>query len=56
MTADRKEIHVPNSDISASRLTNYTAEPRRRVDLSFGLEYGCDADEVRAALLAAAAG
>ena len=22
LTADRKEIHVPNSDISASRLTN----------------------------------
>ena len=54
LTADRKEIHVPNSDISASRLTNYTAEPRRRVDLNFGLEYGCDADAVRGALLQAA--
>lgn len=54
LTADRKEIHVPNSDISASRLTNYTAEPRRRVDLSFGLEYGCNAESVRAALLNAA--
>ncbi len=54
-TADFKEIHVPNSDIAASRLTNYTAEPQRRVDLSFGLEYGCDADDVRRALLAAAA-
>ena len=55
ITADHKEIHVPNSDISASRLTNYTAEPERRVDLSFGLEYDCDAEAVRAALLAAAA-
>lgn len=54
-TPDNKEIHVPNSDISASRITNYTAEPRRRVDLSFGLEYSCGADEVRSALLAAAA-
>ena len=54
LTADRKEIHVPNSDISTSRLTNYTAEPRRRVDLNFGLEYGCDADAVRGALLQAA--
>ena len=54
LTADNKEIHVPNSDISSSRLTNYTAEPRRRVDLNFGLEYSCDADAVRAALLAAA--
>ena len=55
MTPDNKEIHVPNSDIAASRLTNYTAEPTRRVDLNFGLEYGCSADAVRAALLAAAA-
>lgn len=55
LTADNKEIHVPNSDISASRLTNYTAEPSRRVDLSFGLEYACDADAVRTALLVAAA-
>ncbi len=54
-TFDHKEIHVPNSDIAASRLTNYTAEPERRVDLSFGLEYSCKADEVRRALLAAAA-
>ena len=54
VTPDNKEIHVPNSDISASRLTNYTAEPKRRVDLNFGLEYNCDVDAVRAALLAAA--
>lgn len=54
LTADNKEIHVPNSDISASRLTNYTAEPRRRVDLNFGLEYSCDADAARQALLTAA--
>lgn len=54
LTYDNKEIHVPNSDIAASRLTNYTAEPTRRVDLNFGLEYGCEAEAVRAALLAAA--
>ena len=54
LTYDNKEIHVPNSDIAASRLTNYTAEPTRRVDLNFGLEYGCEAEAVRAALLVAA--
>ncbi len=54
LTYDNKEIHVPNSDIAASRLTNYTAEPTRRVDLNFGLDYGCEAGAVRAALLAAA--
>ena len=54
LTYDNKEIHVPNSDIAASRLTNYTAEPTRRVDLNSGLEYGREAGAVRAALLAAA--
>ena len=44
VTADRKEIHIPNSDVAASRITNYSTEPTRRVDLAFGLEYSCDAE------------
>lgn len=55
VTADRKEIHIPNSDVAASRITNYSTEPTRRVDLAFGLEYSCDAESVRRALLNAAA-
>ena len=55
VTADRKEIHIPNSDVAASRITNYSTEPTRRVDLAFGLEYSCDAESVRRALLDAAA-
>lgn len=51
VTADRKEIHIPNSDVAASRITNYSTEPTRRVDLAFGLEYSCDAESVRRALL-----
>ena len=27
VTADRKEIHIPNSDVAASRITNYSTEP-----------------------------
>ena len=54
VTADRKEIHIPNSDAAASRITNYSAEPNRRVDLTFGLEYSCPAAAVREALLDAA--
>ncbi len=55
VTADRKEIHIPNSDAAASRITNYSTEATRRIDLAFGLEYSCDAQTVRAALLEAAA-
>lgn len=54
VTADRKEIHIPNSDAAASRITNYSTEPNRRIDLAFGLEYSCDAESVRQALLEAA--
>ena len=54
VTADRKEIHIPNSDAAASRITNYSTEPNRRIDLAFGLEYSCDAEAVRQALLDAA--
>lgn len=55
VTADRKEIHIPNSDVASSRITNYSTEPTRRVDLAFGLEYDCEAGAVRRALLDAAA-
>lgn len=54
VTPDRKEIHIPNSDAAASRITNYSTEPTRRIDLAFGLEYSCNAEEVRRALLEAA--
>ena len=51
MTADGKEISIPNSEVCSSRVTDYTREPERRVELGFD---GA-AEEVRAALLAAAA-
>ena len=38
-TLDNKTIFVPNSDLSASKIINYTREPNRRVDLKFGASY-----------------
>ena len=35
-TIDNKDIYVPNSDLSASKIVNYNREPQRRVDLTFG--------------------
>ena len=55
MTADGKEISIPNSEVCSSRVTDYTREPERRVELGFDVGYDCAAEEVRAALLAAAA-
>lgn len=54
VTPDGKEVHIPNSEVSSSRVVNYSAEPNRRIDLAFCLEYSCPAVEVRSALLAAA--
>lgn len=55
LTYDNKKIFVPNSEIVATKVTNCTNEPKRRVDRVFGLSYDCPTDKVREALLAAAA-
>ena len=39
-TLDNKAIYVPNSELSATKIINYTREPNRRVDLIFSA--GCD--------------
>lgn len=55
-TPDKKEIHVPNSEVASTKIVNCTQATLRRLDLSFSLEYGCKPEDVRAALLKAAAG
>lgn len=47
---DNKLIYVPNSDLSASKVVNYSKEPQRRVDLTFGADYSCPIEDVKAAL------
>lgn len=54
-TLDNKVIYIPNSDLSASKITNYSKEPFRRVELTFGADYGCAVADVKAALLDAVA-
>lgn len=39
-TPDNKRIIVPNGAISNGIITNYSAEPTRRVDFVFGIGYG----------------
>ena len=41
-TGDNKAIIVPNSGITASNITNYSAKEQRRVDLVFGIGYESD--------------
>lgn len=53
-TVDNKTIHVPNSQVAASKIINYTEQNERRVDLNFCVSYDAAADEVKKALLEAA--
>lgn len=54
VSPDNKEISIPNGDVSASKITNYSREPERRVELLFSLRYDCSVDNARKALLSAA--
>ena len=49
-TLDNKTISVPNSDLSASKIVNYTREANRRVDLVIGASYDSEIEDVKKAL------
>tara|TARA_R110002072_G_scaffold284396_4_gene448564 strand:- start:29326 stop:30153 length:828 start_codon:yes stop_codon:yes gene_type:complete len=55
-TPDNKTIIVPNGPLATGSLTNFSAQPTRRVDWTFGIAYGDDVDkayEVLGRLIAA---
>jgi small-conductance mechanosensitive channel len=54
-TADNREILLPNGQITASPIVNYTAMGQRRIDVSVGIAYDVDIDVPRQRLLAIAA-
>ncbi len=49
-TNDNKIVYVPNSEISAGKITNYTAEPCRRVDLLITAAYEDQVENVKDAI------
>lgn len=50
-TIDNKLIQIPNSDVSNARITNYSANPTRRLDLTFSIGYHDDYDKARGIIL-----
>lgn len=50
LTPDNKVIIVPNSSISAGTIINYSRMEKRRVDFSFGIEYGSDLKKAKEAI------
>jgi small conductance mechanosensitive channel len=49
-TPDNKTIILPNAPLSSGSMVNYSTEPTRRVDLTFGIGYDDDIDLARSAL------
>lgn len=47
-TMDNHRIYLPNGTLSAGQIANYSAEPERRLELTFPVTYACDAGEARA--------
>lgn len=41
-TVDNRVVQIPNGDISGKTITNFSAEPFRRVDLTFTASYDAD--------------
>jgi len=41
-TPDNKTIFIPNGGLSTSSIVNFSTEPTRRVDWTFGISYGDD--------------
>ncbi len=54
-TVDNMVINIPNSDVTAASVINYSAEELRRVDMKFSASYDDATDTVKAAILEAAA-
>ena len=50
LTPDNKVIIIPNSSISAGTIINYSRMEKRRVDFSFGIEYGSDLKKAKEAI------
>ncbi|HKL08735.1 MAG TPA: mechanosensitive ion channel domain-containing protein [Bacteroidales bacterium] len=49
-TVDKKLIIIPNGPLSTGALTNFSAEPQRRVDWTFGMAYGDDVESFKKAI------
>jgi len=49
-TPDNKTIIIPNGALSNSSITNFSTEPQRRVDMTFGIGYADDIQKAKGIL------
>ncbi len=50
VTGDNKQVIIPNGQVGAGTITNFTAKSQRRIDLVFGVGYSDDLKQARAVL------
>lgn len=50
-TADNKVVVIPNGSLSNGHITNYSSEPKRRIDIAVGIDYSSDIKLARSVLL-----
>ena len=50
ITLDNKMVFIPNKDVVAAKILNYSSQPERRVDISVKTSYDSSAQEVKEAL------
>jgi small conductance mechanosensitive channel len=53
MTPDGQEVVIPNKDVIAEPLVNYSHTNRRRIDLTCGVAYGDDLEKVKKVVMEA---
>lgn len=46
-TPDNKMVYIPNGSLSSGAVTNFSRQTTRRVDWTFGVDYGEDYDKVK---------
>ncbi len=49
-TTDNKVIYIPNGSLSSGIVTNFSTQSTRRVEWTFGVEYGSDYEKVKRAI------
>ncbi len=50
VTPDKKEELIPNGDIASQRITNYSTEPIRRVEVKVSVSYDAETEDVKEAI------
>jgi small conductance mechanosensitive channel len=50
-TPDNKTVIIPNGGLATGSMVNFSTEPTRRVDMSFGIGYSDDIDKAKSILM-----